>query len=399
MLDFGALPPEVNSSRMYAGPGSGPIMAAASAWQTVAAQLDSVARGYGAVISGLQNETWSGSASTAMADAAEPYIGWIATAATQAEETAGQARAAAGAYETAYAATVPPALVSANRAQYAALVTANIFGHYTTQIAATEAAYAEMWAQDAQAMYGYAASSSTATTLTPFTDPPQTTTATGQSAQVAAVAQAVGGSTSSTSQSSLSQLLAAVPQQLQSLSTAGSSASTTSSSTSLLTAFGDFNTLSSPANLAGGFSRTFSSGGSFLTGAYRSAIQAKDLPKIAEEDAGAAGAKTQAWVPESVQRPVLASVGRAEPIGGLSVPKTWASATPVASAVEEPHWMSEADLGAVPASAETTTAGAAGAGPMAGLGPTSGIVSRPSVNNVLRVAPRRFKMPRPALGG
>jgi PPE-repeat protein len=375
-------------------------MAAASAWQAVAAQLDSVGRGYAAVIAGLQGETWSGRASTAMADAAQPYVEWMVVAAAQAEETAGQARAAAGAYETAYAAAVPPALVAANRAQYAALVTANIFGHYTTQIAATEAAYTEMWAQDARAMYGYAASSSAASTLTPFTDPPQTTTAVGQSAQAAALAQAVGDSTSATSQSSLSQFLAAVPQQLQSLSTAGSSASTTSSSTPLLTAFGDFNTLSSPANLAGGLSRTFSSGGSFLTGAYRSAIQAKDLPKIAEEDARAGGAKTQAWVPESVQRPVVAEVGRAEPIGGLSVPQTWASATPVASAIEEPQWMSEADLGAVSASAETTTAGAAGAGPMAGLGPTTtSMLGRPTVSNVLRVAPRRFKMPRPALGG
>jgi PPE-repeat protein len=98
MLDFGALPPEVNSSRMYTGPGSGPMMAAASAWQAVAAQLDAVARGYAAVISGLQGETWSGSASTAMADAAQPYIEWIATEAVNAEETAGQARAAAAAY-------------------------------------------------------------------------------------------------------------------------------------------------------------------------------------------------------------------------------------------------------------------------------------------------------------
>ncbi|PBJ29320.1 PPE domain-containing protein, partial [Mycobacterium avium] len=28
MFDFGALPPEINSGRMYAGPGSGPLMAA-----------------------------------------------------------------------------------------------------------------------------------------------------------------------------------------------------------------------------------------------------------------------------------------------------------------------------------------------------------------------------------
>ena len=53
MLDYGALPPEVNSSRMYAGPGSGSIMAAASAWQAIAIQLDSVAHGYTAVILGL----------------------------------------------------------------------------------------------------------------------------------------------------------------------------------------------------------------------------------------------------------------------------------------------------------------------------------------------------------
>ena len=119
--------------------------------------------------------------------------------------------------------TVPPALVTANRAQYAALVTANLFGQYTAQIAAAEAAYADMWAQDAQAMYGYASASSTATALTPFTEPPQTTTAAGQSAQAAAVTQAAGSSGSTTAQSALSQLLAAVPKQLQSLATTGSS--------------------------------------------------------------------------------------------------------------------------------------------------------------------------------
>jgi PPE-repeat protein len=32
MLDFGVLPPEINSGRMDAGAGSGPMLAAASAW-------------------------------------------------------------------------------------------------------------------------------------------------------------------------------------------------------------------------------------------------------------------------------------------------------------------------------------------------------------------------------
>jgi PPE-repeat protein len=403
MLDFGALPPEVNSSRMYAGPGSGPIMAAASAWQAIASQLDSVARGYTAVILGLQGETWSGSASAAMADAAQPYVDWIATAAAKAEETAGQARAAGAAYENAYAATVAPALVTANRAWYAALVAANIFGQNTTQIAAAEAEYAEMWAQDAAAMYNYAASSAAATTLTPFSEPPQTTTAAAQPGQAAAVAQAVGSSTASNAQSTLSQLLSALPQELQSLATAGSSASTTSPLSSLWTTFiddvTDLDHLSQPGVYGAAIARTFFSGGSYQLAAARTAVQGTGLPKIAPGDAAVPAAKAQSLVPQGVRGPVLAGVGRAAPIGGLSVPQTWASATPVASAVEEPQWMSEMDLGAVPASADTTVGTTAGAGPMVGMSPAPSPWARTSVNNVLRVAPRRFTMPRPVSGG
>jgi PPE-repeat protein len=340
-----------------------------------------------------------------MGDAAGPYVDWLATAAAKAEETAGQGRSAAAAFEAAFAAIVPPALVTANRAQYAALVTANIFGQYTAQIAATEADYADMWAHDAQAMYNYAASSSAATALTPFSEPPQTTTVSGQSTQAAAVAQAAGSSGSSASQSTLSQFLADVPKQLQSLATTGSSTGAADPSTSLLTAFSSFNTLTGPASLSAAFSRTATGGGSFLTQAYRTGLQAQDLPKIAEEGAGAAAGKaaggakaaTQAWVAEGMERPVLAGIGKAEPIGGLSVPQTWASATPVASAVEDPQWLSEADLGAVPAS-DTTMGGMSGA-PMVGMNQQPGMWSRPTVSNILRVQAGRFKMPRPVSGG
>ena len=38
-MDFGALPPEFNSARMYSGPGSASMMAAATAWNGLAARI------------------------------------------------------------------------------------------------------------------------------------------------------------------------------------------------------------------------------------------------------------------------------------------------------------------------------------------------------------------------
>ncbi|PBJ34468.1 PPE family protein, partial [Mycobacterium avium] len=107
-MDFGALPPEINSARMYTGPGSGPLLAAAAAWDGLATGLASAASSYGSEISGLVAGSWQGPASVSMAAAAAPYVAWMMTTAAQAERAAAQAMAAAGAYEAAFAATVPP---------------------------------------------------------------------------------------------------------------------------------------------------------------------------------------------------------------------------------------------------------------------------------------------------
>ncbi|TXI48575.1 MAG: PPE domain-containing protein [Mycolicibacter arupensis] len=40
-MEFGALPPEVNSAWMYTGPGAAPMLAAATAWRAVGAELGS----------------------------------------------------------------------------------------------------------------------------------------------------------------------------------------------------------------------------------------------------------------------------------------------------------------------------------------------------------------------
>ncbi len=190
MYDFAALPPEINSARIYSGPGSGPMLAAASAWSTIAAEMRSAAASYGSVVDELTSVGWFGPTSVSMLAAALPYVDWLSTTATQAEQAGSQAAAAATAYETAFATTVPPVAVAANRTELAMLVATNVFGQNTPAIAAAEAQYAEMWAQDAATMNGYATASDVASLLAPFTAPQSTSTPDGTSQQADAVAQA-----------------------------------------------------------------------------------------------------------------------------------------------------------------------------------------------------------------
>ena len=118
VFDFGALPPEINSGKIYAGPGSAPLLAAATAWDALASELQTTAASYGSTIGELTT-SWQGPSSTAAADAAAPYTAWLSSTAAQAEQTASQAQAAAAAYEAAFAASIPPPVIAANRAMLA----------------------------------------------------------------------------------------------------------------------------------------------------------------------------------------------------------------------------------------------------------------------------------------
>src|ERR1700733_5584152 len=215
-MDFGALPPEINSGRMYSGPGSAPMRAASAAWNLLAAELESAATQYQSTIDVLDDE-WLGPTSATMTAAVDPYITWMSTTSAQAEQTAAQASAAASAYEAAYAMTVPPLEVAANRTQLAMLVATNVIGQNTPAIAANEAMYGEMWAQDAAAMYGYAGSSAAASSVKAFTQPPETSNPAAQAMQGSAVTQANGASTGSGVQSQLQQLTSTIPSSLKQL--------------------------------------------------------------------------------------------------------------------------------------------------------------------------------------
>ncbi|HME76341.1 MAG TPA: PPE family protein [Mycobacterium sp.] len=194
-MSFMMFPPEVNSALMYSGAGSGPLMAAASAWDELAADLETTATSYQAVIQQLTGGPWLGPSATSMASSTAPFIAWLQGSSIQAAQTSAQALAAAAAYEGAFDATVPPSVIAANRALLAALVATNFLGQNTPAIAATEALYMEMWIQDGLTMDTYAAASTQATVL-PEQTPAPTTSDGGTSANAAAAAQSTANSTS-----------------------------------------------------------------------------------------------------------------------------------------------------------------------------------------------------------
>lgn len=337
-MDFAALPPEVNSGRIYVGPGSGPMLAAAAAWDQLAASLHSAASAYQSEITSLTGGPWVGPAAESMAAAAAPYVEWMRTTAGLAEQAANQAKVAAAAYETAFAATVPPPVIAANRSLLAALIATNVLGQNTPAIATAETQYAEMWAQDASAMYGYASSAASATTLTPFT-PPQQNTNSGAD-QPAAVAQATGTAAGNTQNvvSSTQQAFASVPNTLTSFATPAAAADPPSGLDLLSDLIAVF--LDAPASVAGlGIdspgtlvSLPFDVVGA-LTGFHTddivsgwagiqswpgyAPIPPTPFPVITNLAGGSAGGVAP-----------LGGLGQANTVGGLSVPPGWAAAAP-----------------------------------------------------------------------
>ena len=355
-VDFGALPPEINSGRMYVGPGSGPMLAAAAAWDELAAELQSTAASYGTTVQGLAVGPWTGPSSMAMAAAAAPFVQWMSTTGAQAEAAASQAKLAAAAYETAFAATVPPPVIAANRSLLMALIATNFLGQNTPAIAATEAQYMEMWAQDAAAMYSYASSSAGASQLETFLEPPQTTSSAAPM-QAAATSQASGTPAASIG-TQLSQLINSLPTALHSLGSGLANSPTTSGNLLSGLALPQLVNLPNPATTAIGtdllnwntiwstvtgtysplFSWTSIPGGPFLSFgqvyAYAQngqGLQAfftpkaisgalapltSEMPHLSAASAGLGGA------------PVSGAMGKAALVGSMSVPQGWTEAAP-----------------------------------------------------------------------
>jgi PPE-repeat protein len=405
-IDLGALPPEISSALIYSGPGSSSLMAAASAWNGLAAELNAAAMGYDKVVTTLASEEWLGPASVSMASAVQPYVTWMTTTATQAEETAAQAQSAAAAYETVLGSVVPPPLIAANRAELSQAMATNLLGQNNGIIAQLEAQYAQFWAQNAGALYNYAGQSAAATKVTPYQNAPTIVNPSATTTQAAAVS-AAQASPAASLQQTLQGYLTQIQTQIGQLSGPFTNPTTTtqavtglqSSNPLLQEAWFLFTGQSTlPTNLGtmvNGYSPYaglfYNTEGLpyFSVGMGNSGVQmAKTLGAI-----GGAAPAAAAAVPKSL--PALggmlgggahaaAAIGNAGSIGKLSVPVSWAgnmggmshaTAIPVSTVSAAPEGAAPGNLlGGMPlAGMGTGTSGAAG--PRYGFKPT--VMARP----------------------
>ena len=377
VLDFAAMPPEMNSALMYAGAGAGPLMAAATAWNNLAAELSTTATQWESIITSLTTEQWTGTGSAAAAASAQPIVSWLTTTAAAAEQAGAQATASAAAYEAAFMATVPPPVIAANRAQLAALIATNFMGVNSAAIAACEAQYAEMWVQDATAMYTYQAASTAAGVLQPVTPMTPATNPAGQGLQAASVAQA------------------ATSTPVQALTNSVSSAAITPAAldpTSLINSIDGLlgtpavaNTINGSVNTAAwwvmntiptavSLGHTTGTVGS-IPFALSDAVAPASAAGIAE------GTMVGSFMPAGgLGAAASASMGEASAVGGLSVPAGWSAAAPASLAsstapLAGSGWTAatEQPVAAMPgmpgAAAAAKGAGAYGAGPRYGVKP------------------------------
>ncbi len=389
---------------IYAGPGSGSLMAAASAWNGVAAEMTSAALGLDQIVTQLSGEEWLGPASASMAAAVQPYVGWMTTTAGQAEEAAAQAQSAAAAYETVLASVIPPPLIMLNRTELSQAMATNVLGQNNGVIAQLEAQYQEFWANNSSAMYSYASQSAAAANVTPFKSAPAVANPAAAATQAAANTSTPAASIQQTLQSYLGQIQTALGQLATPKGTTAL-ANQISAEQPLLTELwflisgqtvlpsniGTF--LAGYSNYASFFYNTeglpyFSVGmGNFgvqisktlgwLTGAAAPAAAAvpKGLPGLGGLLGGGAGA--------------AAHLGSATSIGKLSVPATWAGSVQAAA----PH------ATAIPVSSVSAAPEAAGPGNLLGGMPLAGVGSGTAGGAGPRYGFRPTVMARPPLGG
>ncbi len=343
------------------------MLAAAAAWSGLAADLQAAASGHRLVISELTSGPWLGPASASMLAAATPFVTFLDSSAAEAEQAASQAFAAAAAYEAAFAAAVPPPVIAANRALLAALVATNFLGQNTAAIAATEALYAEFWAQDAAAMYTYAGSSAAATQLAELPEPVDVAGPRQLADQAVAALKGPYDSVFTNIMNVAGRADSTVADLLKTLSTPLNGTAIDQwlvANTPLDDVVPLYSKYLSPYVSA--IAAEFQSGLAFgqasngltaMTNFVNNLAPAATAVEGAAQAARTAGADLGTSVGSAT-----AGMGRAVPLSGLSVPASWTSPVTAATA---PGATAISDAAAVPAALETTATGATGNTPVA----------------------------------
>ncbi|ETW25447.1 PPE family protein [Mycobacterium gastri] len=166
-----ATPPEVHSALLDSGPGPGPLLASAAAWDSLSTAYAETADELAAVVAGAVADSWEGPSAEDYVAAHAPYLAWLTQASTDSAARAAQQQTAATAYTAAVAAMPTLAELAANHAAHAVLTATNFFGINTISIALNEADYVRMWVQAAAVMGTYHAVSTAAVVAAPQAAP------------------------------------------------------------------------------------------------------------------------------------------------------------------------------------------------------------------------------------
>ena len=390
------MPPEVASGLVYTGPQAAPLAAAATAWQALAADLGATATAMQTAVANLVGGggTWAGPSSVSMGAAGEQHVQWLVQTAAQAEETAAMAGQAAMIVEAVYTGVAPPPLIAANRAALVTLIGTNFMGCNAGPIAANQAQYQGMWAQDSTALYSFAGdSAATVGGLMPFIPIPPTVNPAGAADQAVSVSQAaaqaagnagekaasatnqLGGNTSSTAggasdiMSMAPQFLSSVPQVLQGMAQP------------LMSGMNPMQSLSGFQSLLSPFMSGL--GGSGMGGAPALASATSPL------SSGLGGAGGGLGGIGGGAGGLSSALGGAPKLGGLSVPATWAASAQGAGGANSAT-SATSGISATSAAAPGGAAGAGGMGApmgaMGGRGQSDG--NGPSYGSPIRVLPR-----------